>query len=138
MSSTFRRGGIVLLIVPLVALVACGESRERSLCDQYADFQAAVAPVQQLDPDTATTDDIRAISDDVLAELDQLQSAADGQYDLVISNLRASLTVLREAAVELGPNDFDVVRPLLQDDVDDVVADYRLLTQRLDVVCPTD
>jgi hypothetical protein len=138
MSTILRRGSMILLVLPLVGLAACGELRERSLCDQYTDFQAAVAQVQDLDPGTATADDIRSIADDVLGELDQLQSAADGQYDVLISNLRASLTVLREAAVDLGPTGIDVARPLLRDAWDDVVADYRLLTQRLDVVCPPD
>lgn len=138
MSGVLRRGGTLLLLVPLVALTACGQVRERSLCRQYEDFQAAVAQVQELDPQTATIDDIRAISDDVLGELDQLQSASDGLYDSLISNLRASLTMLRQTAVDLGPTDLDVARPLLQDAWDDVVADYQLLTQRLDVVCPTD
>ncbi len=138
MSTILRRGSILFLVVPLVGLASCGELRERSLCDQYEDFQAAVAQVQELDPQTATIDDIRSIADDVLSELDQLRSTSDGQYEVLISNLRASLTVLREAAVDLGPTGIDVARPLLQDAWDDVVADYRLLTQRLDVVCPTD
>jgi hypothetical protein len=137
MSGSLRRGGSVLLLVPLLALAACGQVRDRQLCRQYEDFQASVAQVQTLDPQTATSEDIRAIADDVLANLDQLLAASDGVYDGAISTLRASLTTLREAAVDLDTNDLQVARPLLQDAWDRVVVDYQVLTQRLDVVCPT-
>jgi hypothetical protein len=129
---------MVLLLPALLALAACGQVRDRSLCPQYQDFQAAAAQVQQLDPQTATIDDIRAASDDVLDQLDQFQWASDGSYDELISNLRSSLIVLRESAVDLQPSEVAVARPLLQDSWDDVVNNYQLLTQRLDVVCPTD
>ena len=89
-------------------------------------------------PQTATIDDIRAVSDEVLDQLDQLLWASDDQYDTLISNLRASLLVLRESAVDLETSNLAVVRPLMQDAWDDVVTNYQLLTQRLDVVCPTD
>jgi len=138
MNGVLRRGGAVLLLPALFALAACGHVRDRSLCPQYEDFNAAVAQVQELDPQTATIDDIRAISDDVLDQLDQLQWASDGSYDELISSLRSSLIVLRESAVDLEPSQLDVTRPLLQDAWDDVVTNYRFLTQRLDVVCPTD
>ena len=138
MNGVLRRGGVVLLLPGLFALAACGEVRDRSLCPQYQDFQAAVAQVQELDPQTATIDDVRAVSDDVLDQLDQLLWASDDRYDTLISNLRASLLVLRESAVDLEPSQLAVARPLLQDAWDDVVTDYRFLTQRLDVVCPTD
>ena len=138
MNGVLRRGGTVLLLPALFALAACGHAEDRALCPQYQDFQAAAAQVQELDPQTATIDDVRAVSDDVLDQLDQLLWASDDQYDTVISNLRASLLVLRESAVDLETSDVAVVRPLLQDAWDDVVTNYQVLTQRLDVVCPTD
>ena len=138
MNGVLRRGGAVLLLPTLFAMAACGHAEDRALCPQYQDFQAAAAQVQQLDPQTATIDDVRAISDDVLDQLDQFQWASDGSYDELISNLRSSLIVLRESAVDLQPSDVAVARPLLQDAWDDVVTNYQLLTQRLDVVCPTD
>ena len=137
MRSLRRRGGIGLLLVALLSLAACGNFRERSLCSQYEDFRAAVAQLQDLDPATATADDVRAIGDDVLAELAQLQSASDDVYVSAISDLRASITAFRQAAVDLPTTDFDVARPLLQDSWDDVIVDYQVLVQRLDVACGT-
>lgn len=133
-----ERIGIVLLLVPVLALPACGELRERSLCRQYEDFQAAVADVRELDPETATGEDVIAIVDDVLGELDQLLAASDGVYDAVISDLRASLTEFRQAAFALGTTDIDAARPLLEDSWDAVAVDHQALTQRLDVACTTD
>ena len=137
MRSLRRRGGIGLSLVALLSLAACGGYPERSLCAQYEDFHAAVAQLQDLDPATATADDVRAIGDDVLAELGQLQSASDDVYVSAISDLRASITAFRQAAVDLPTTDFDVARPLLQDSWDDVIVDYQVLVQRLDVACAT-
>jgi hypothetical protein len=137
MRSLRRRGGIGLLLVALLSLAACGNFRERSLCSQYEDFGAAVTQLQDLDPATATSDDVRTTADDVLSELAQLQSASDDVYVSAISDLRASITAFRQAAVDLPTTDFDVARPLLQDAWDDVIVDYQVLVQRLDVACNT-
>ena len=48
-----------------------------------------------------------------------------------------SITAFRQAAVDLPTTDFDVARPLLQDAWDDVIVDYQVLVQRLDVACNT-
>lgn len=133
-----ERAGITLLLVAILALPACGALRERSLCRQYEDFQAAVDEIRELDPTTATGDDVTALVDDVLAELEQLQAASDGAYGAAISQLRTSLTEFREAAFALSTTDIDTARPLLEERWGDVVTDYQVLTQRLDVVCPAD
>jgi hypothetical protein len=133
-----ERAGITLLLVAILALPACGALRERSVCRQYEDFQAVVAEVRELDPTTATAEDVTALVDDVLAELEQLQAASDGAYGAVISQLRWSLTEFREAAFALSTTELETARPLLEERWQDVVTDYQVLTQRLDVVCPTD
>jgi hypothetical protein len=133
-----RVRAVVLLLVPLT-LIGCGAYRERSLCRQYDDFQAVVSEAQQLDPDTATSEDVVAAADDVLAELDQLLAASDGVYDGSISALRASLTEFRGAAFALGTAEADeAARLLLEDRWERVTVDYQVLTQRLDVACSTD
>ena len=138
MKALGRNGSIALLIASLIVLAGCGDVRERSLCRQYEDFQEAVADVQELDPATATGEDVVRVVDGVLAELDQLLAASDGVYDAAISDLRASLTELRQAAFALSTTDTETARPLLEDNRENVVVDYQLLTQRLDVACTTD
>lgn len=135
MRSVRGRGRSALLIVPLLVLAACGANRERSLCSQYGDFQATVADIQELDPTSATSEDVVTIADDVLAELDQLQAASDGVYDAAISDLQASLTEFRQAAFALGTTDAESAQALLAEYRADVVVDYQVLTQRLDVAC---
>jgi len=132
-----RRGGIGFLMVALLSLAACGDLRDRSLCSQYEDFGAAVAQLQDLDPATASAGDVRTIANDVLAELAQLQAASDDVYVSAISDLRASITAFRQAAGDLPTTDLDVARQLLQDSWDDVIVDYQVLVQRLDVACNT-
>ena len=134
---SLRTRGIGVLLVALLTLAGCGESRERSLCSQYDDFREAAAQVQELDPATATIDDVRAVADDVRDELSQLQAASDGVYDSAISNLRTSLAVLRQTAVDLPPDDLDLARALIRDALEDVLVHYAVLVQRLDVACET-
>ncbi len=122
-------------MVALLSLAACGDLRDRSLCSQYEDFGAAVAQLQDLDPATASAGDVRTIANEVLAELAQLQSASDDVYVSAISDLRASITAFRQAAGDLPTTDLDVARQLLQDSWDDVIVDYQVLVQRLDVAC---
>ncbi len=135
MRSLRRRGGIGLMLVALLSFAACGDYRERSLCAQYEDFRAAVSQLQDLDPATATADDVRTIANDVVSELGQLQAASDDVYVSAISDLRASITAFRQAAGDLPTTDLDVARQLLQDFWDDVIVDYQVLVQRLDVAC---
>jgi hypothetical protein len=121
----------------LLALGACGNLQERDLCRQYDDLQATVAQVQELDPATATTDDVRDIADETLASLDQLLAASDGLYDFAISTFRLAVTELRQAAVALPGTTLDVARPLMAESRADAITAYELLQQRLDVVCTT-
>jgi hypothetical protein len=117
------------------ALVACGQLQERDLCRQWQDLQGAAAQVQQLDPATATAADLDAVANDVLVEVQQLQATSEGIYDQAITRFSESLVELRQAANDVGEEELEAARELLQDDWNDTRTAYQLLAQRLDVAC---
>jgi hypothetical protein len=126
-----------VLVAVASLLAACGDAQERDLCRQYDDLRDAATQVTELDASTATAEDLAAVSDDVLAALDQLQAASDGLYDVVISDFRADLMAMRETVAGLDDAGLAVARPLLEEAASDTVVSYQLLQQRLDVVCGT-
>jgi hypothetical protein len=128
---------LVAASVCVALLAACGEASDRDLCTQYAQLRDTAQQVTELDPSSATANDVVTIVDSMLAELDQVQAASDGRYDLAISDFRLQLIGLRESASQLGDAALTTARPLLADSAADAVTSYRLLQQRLDVACPT-
>jgi hypothetical protein len=124
-------------MVVLVGLPACGEAQERDLCRRWEDLQAAAAQVQELDPATDTAEDLDAVANDVLERLEQFQATSEGLYDLAVSDLRAALTAIRQAAIDAGGEELEAARDLLQESWEDTVIAYQVLAQRLDVACGT-
>jgi hypothetical protein len=125
----------VAAVLSLPALVGCGQLQERDLCRQWEDLQGAAAQVEQLDPATATAADLDAVANDVLVEVQQLQATSEGLYDQAVTRFRESLVELRQAAIEVGDEELEAARELLQDDWNDTRTAYQLLAQRLDVAC---
>jgi HAMP domain-containing protein len=119
-------------------LAACGNAAERDLCREYEDLQQAAAQVEELDPATATAEDMLVIVEDVMVQLDQFQAASDGLYDQAVSNLNFALEDLRLVTFDVGDESLDVARPLMEESWTNTVTAYDLLKQRLDVVCGTD
>jgi HAMP domain-containing protein len=119
-------------------LAACGNAAERDLCREYEDLQQAAAQVEELDPATATAEDVLVIVEDVMVQLDQFQAASEGLYDQAVSNLNFALEDLRLVTFDVGDESLDVARPLMEESWTNTVTAYDLLKQRLDVVCGTD
>lgn len=129
---------IVALLAAAASLsVGCGTPQDRDLCRQYGDLKDTAAQVTDLDPATATAEDLTAIADETLDQLDQLQAASDGLYDYAISVFRANLTALRETSDQLGDAALTTARPLIAEDATDAITSYRQLQARLDVACGT-
>ena len=133
-----RRVLVGPLIVLALVLASCGNAQERNLCRDYEDLQAAVAQIEELDPETATATDMYDIVGEVMAQLDQLQAASDGEYDQAISTLNLALTELRQVTFDIGDESLEVARPLMEESWEQAVTSYNALEQRLDVVCGTD
>ena len=94
---------IVLAAVQPVAACA-GDAADRDLCTQYAELVTAVEEIQQQAPLTAKAEDQRQASEEVQAELDQLQAVSEGRLDNAISTLRANVDAVRQAAIAAGEN----------------------------------
>jgi hypothetical protein len=133
-----RRVLVGPLIVLALILASCGNAQERNLCRDYEDLQAAVSQIEELDPETATATDMYDIVGEVMAQLDQLRAASDGEYDQAISTLNLALTELRQVTFDIGDESLEVARPLMEESWEQAVTSYNALEQRLDVVCGTD
>jgi hypothetical protein len=133
-----RRGWVIALTALAVTLTACGNAQERSLCRQYEDLRESAAQINQLDPETATADDVRSIAAEVAGDLERVAATAEGLYDRSISDLRFALVALEQDAYDQGGASLDEARPLLADSFAATVTAYQALALRLDVVCGTD
>ena len=133
---THRRTIASVAMVLLIA--ACGGFEQRSLCRDYENLQESAAQIDELDPDTATAEDVRRIAEEVSADLTALSASAEDQYTQAISELALALDELEQTAYELGGTNLREAQPLLEDTFAATVVKYRVLTDRLDVVCNTD
>ncbi len=117
------------------ALTGCADTRDQSLCDQAADLQASVDQLRDLDPATATADEIRDGVETVILETQQLRAAADGTLQTAAADLQAALDDLRRSLSELDEGDLATARPLIEDTWSDVTTAYANLEQRLQTGC---
>ncbi|MGN8245455.1 hypothetical protein ACTHAM_002574 [Cellulomonas soli] len=101
-----RRLGVALLALACSGgAVACGgpSPAEQDPCTQYADVADALADLQQLDPSTASADEVASAAGEVQVQLDQLQAVSEQRYDAAVSLLRSTVTAVEQSlAVSAG------------------------------------
>jgi hypothetical protein len=129
----------VVGVAVLASLVACGieNQAERDVCTQYRQFQDSADALRELDPSSASADDVRAAVDDFQDELNQVVAAADGSLNSQVSSLRAAAVNVREAAVVASQEGFAAARPMLQDSLTEARQSLAALDQGAEVLCPT-
>jgi hypothetical protein len=127
------RFGVAVAALPLVA--ACGDTAQMDLCTQYADLVTAADELQQLDPTTATAEQLRAASEEIKSELDQFQAVSEGRLDSAISMLRANVDAVRQAAIEEGGEALETARQLLEDVMEDVAQAWAVVQRLADAQC---
>lgn len=135
MSSRLVLRAAVAGLVAAVTLTACADTRDQSLCDQAADLTTAVDELRELDPATATAEELRGRIEAVVVETQQLRVAADGTLETTAANLQAALDDLRRSLSELDVQDLEVARSLIEDSWSDVTTAYATLEQRLATGC---
>lgn len=123
-----------LALIPVLA--ACGDASERDLCIQYKDVVATAQDVRNLNPATASADEIRAKLTEFRIQLDELQAVSEGRVDLAISDLRGAIAGLRQAASEADAGSLAAARPLLEDSLEDVKSAWARLREVLQPECP--
>jgi hypothetical protein len=132
-----RRRLVIASVGLALVIAACGGFEQRSLCRDYENLLASAAQIDDLDPETATADDVRQIAADVSADLAVLTASAEEQYNQAISDLQLALDELEQTAYDLGGTNLVEAQPLLEDSFDNTVVKFRILAERLDVVCGT-
>lgn len=134
--TVFRRARATIVLIALMAiLAACGDIQEQSLCRQWEDVEEVAAELQALDPATATGEDVTELVEQARGELDQVWSTAEGLYEKAISDFRASLVGLREAASDAGGTSLEVARPLIEDAWAETQTAYQVLADRINLSC---
>ena len=127
----------VIGLVALATVSACGitDYRGRDFCTQYSEVRQSADALRQLDPQTASPDDIRTAVEDLRRQLGQLQGTSDGNLNTQVSNLRAAAGSLREAAVAASEKGHAAARPLVQDSVTLVKQSLAVLIASADAQC---
>jgi site-specific recombinase len=130
------RAGVVALAA-LATVSACGitDYRGRDFCTQYSEVQQSADAVRQLDPQTASADDVRQAVEDLRRQVGQLQGTSDGNLNTQISNLRTAAADLRAAAVTASQEGYVAARPLLRVSVTDLKQSLAVFKASADAQC---
>ena len=123
---------VVVVVMPLVAGCGVAEYETRDFCTQYGEFVASVDALRQLDPSTASAGQVRSLVQDVQENLYQVTATADGRLNSQITNLRASLLGLQEAAVTASEQGFVAARPMLHESLTEVKQSLAALQEAAD------
>lgn len=130
------RVGVLLACVGL--LVACNyteNAKAQNLCTQYDQLVAAVDKLRSEDPLTAQAAELRAASQEVSAQLDELQAVSEGLLDTALSTLRAEVAAVKESAVAAGTEALDAARPQLQDAFANLAKAWAVMQRVADTQC---
>ena len=127
----------VVALAALATVSACGitDYRGRDFCTQYSEVQQSADAVRQLDPQTASADDVREAVEDLRRQVGQLQGTSDGNLNTQVSNVRAAAGSLREAAVAASQEGYVAAQPLLEASVTDVKQSLAVLKASADAKC---
>ena len=89
----------------------------------------------QLDPQTASADDVLAQVADLRSQLKRVIGASDGNLNTQISNARTAAANVREAAVTASQEGSVAALPLLRDSVTDLRQSMAVLKASVDAQC---
>lgn len=107
MSTPSARGAAAVLVALayLGGTAGCGgpAPAEQDPCTQFTDLAGAVDDLRQLDPSTASADELTSAAGEVQVQLDQLQAVSEQRYDAAVSLLRSTVSAVEQsAAVSAG------------------------------------
>ena len=126
--------GVVLLAIQ--PLAACADTAEQDQCSQYDDLVGSVEELQALDLMTVKADQMRAQTDAVEAELDELEAVSEGRVDTAISTLRATVDAILQVVLEdVGSGALEAARSQREELKEDLAEDWSVLQERMDPVC---
>ncbi len=130
------------LVAVAVAASGCAAQAERARandpCAAVAQFREARQAVRDLDPQTVTADEAKAALTTLATATNQLTAAADGSMRNDVATLRLATADLRATIVAAGETAFTTARPIVADQLDDVLAAAATLQQSIGAGCPND
>ena len=114
-----------LVAFPLVAVAACGDIEDASLCtafEEYLGVRAEVLALQaqlETDPSVATAEEATELAERYVDAVLRLEQTADGRYGQEIDTLeQAARAVLLTLTSVQDDADFDTWGPLIEDDLE--------------------
>jgi hypothetical protein len=130
----------LLAVIAVTLLVAaCADLSVLDPCEQFAQVESARAQVNTLDPATATADDARDISQDVLDELKDFETAADGLFAIQIENYRIAVEDVQQALVDVeGGAPASEWAPVLTDSLRESSRAFAQLKLAVDPACESE
>jgi len=87
---------VIILLAGLLAVAAgCAGEESASTCDNLEDLQASVTALRDIEPSLDALDDVRALADDIEAELAETKGAAEEELGDELDGFDGSLQALR-------------------------------------------
>jgi hypothetical protein len=125
---------VIVLLGSALLLPACADLSVLDPCEQFAQLVETRSQVQELDPATTTADEAREVADNLLDELEDFETAADGLYTIQIEDYRTAVEDVQLSIADVGGDaTFDQWAPIL---ADSLLVSARAFRQLQDVVEP--
>lgn len=113
--AALRLAGSVALMI--VAIAACGDLEDASLCTAFDEWRDARAAVSAIDVTSETAAEAVEDVEDYLASVRRLDQAADGRYGQELADLEATINDGLSTLRSVQPDaDYETWAPLVEDD----------------------
>jgi hypothetical protein len=106
-------------VVGLLALPACGDVEDASLCTAFGEFVGARTAVNAIDPANLDAGEAIDVAEVYLAGVRRLEQAADGRYGQELDALETAVNdVLLTLSAVPDDADVDTWAPLVEEDLE--------------------
>jgi hypothetical protein len=122
-ASRWKGSTLMLSAVAVLALPACGDVKDSSLCTAFGEFVGARTAVNAIDPANLNADQATEVAETYLAGVRRLEQTADGRYGQELDSLETAVNdVLLTLSAVPDDADVDTWGPLVEEDLE-LVAD---------------
>jgi hypothetical protein len=119
-----------------VAIAACAEPEEQSLCTVFDRFQEAAAQLEQVAVDGGRAGEAAEGVEQVLGQVQHLQAVADNRYATELNQLEDALDDLLRTLESIEEDaDASTWEPLVEDSAEDARQAAGVVVGRIGAVC---
>jgi hypothetical protein len=130
---------VIPVALAAVALPACGDQEDASLCTAFAEFSESRAAVRAIDPDDLNADEAKQAAESYLDGVRRLRQAADDRYEQKIEALDEAVRNLLLTLAPI-PDDADIAAwgPLVEDDLEAIADAATVVHDAIEPSCNPD